>query len=360
VYPDALYLGIREKDRRFLALGIISAILAALAHPVSILLLGGLALLLANTYLRPRQLALLWKQSAVRWGTLGTIIVAGAIAVWFVPILKAWIAQHDKTPGSGQFFMRPPGRQGLKQVLYLLNFGESLTAPLVLAALAGLYLLWRERDRMVGLFLVCLAAFPIGFLTLVSLRTPVSTYYLLPSVPVFFLGAGVFLDYLFDVSWSLRPRWLVPATVTTILVIAGLPTLISDQRDGRRYNYRDVAHWLQPRVSSGDIIYSDQHMVLAHYLPGPEVLRLRDPAVVVEAFRKLRQSGRDGALWIVLPAPSHAFRTNPKLGVLSRWMYANCQLSYSTGIGRIDLRQNYLQTFRCPGRTAGGEAARSR
>ncbi len=61
------------------------------------------------------------------------------------------------------------------------------------------------------MFLASLVIFPLAFLCLILFRTPVSTYYLLPAAPVFFLGAGVFLDRVFADGDSLRPRWLMPA-----------------------------------------------------------------------------------------------------------------------------------------------------
>ena len=37
-------------------------------------------------------------------------------------------------------------------------------------------------------------------------------------------------------------------------------------------------------------------------------------------------------------------------GGLARWLYSNCQLGNTVGVGRIDFRQQYLQVFRCPPR----------
>jgi hypothetical protein len=62
----------------------------------------------------------------------------------------------------------------------------------------------------------------------------------------------------------------------------------------------------------------------------------------------LRQSGRGEAVWIVAPAPSHAFRTNLKSGGLLSWIYDNCQVRNTLGVGRVDFRQQYLQIYRCP------------
>jgi hypothetical protein len=97
-------------------------------------------------------------------------------------------------------------------------------------------------------------------------------------------------------------------------------------------------------------VFSDQFKVMIHYMPAVDVQRLRgDPAPLMEAVRGLHQSGRErGSLWIVKPAPSHAFRTNPKLGSLDRWLYDNCQLRNTIGQPRVDFRQNLLQIYRCP------------
>jgi hypothetical protein len=94
------------------------------------------------------------------------------------------------------------------------------------------------------------------------------------------------------------------------------------------------------------VIFSDQYMVLRHYGPGAEVRRLRDRTGLREAWE--RNQGRNAALWIVAPAPSHPFRTNLKRGGLIEWLQSHCQLRHSRGIGRLDLRQHYLHVYRCP------------
>jgi hypothetical protein len=134
-----------------------------------------------------------------------------------------------------------------------------------------------------------------------------------------------------------------------MIIAAGAPTLISQYRDGRRWDFRGVARWLDGRLLPDDVVFSDQFQTLGYYLPGRDVQRLRgDPAPLIESERALHQSGRGGSLWIVAPAPSHAFRTNPKLGSLNQWLYDNCQLRNTVGVGRVDFRQQYLQIYRCP------------
>jgi mannosyltransferase len=346
VYPYALYIGLREHNRRALALGLVTGVLASLAHPCSVILVGGLGVWILATYLTRDQLAHLWGQKSVRWGTLVAVILTGAIAVRFIPMLNGWL--YHRTSSSAFLFHLPNGR-GMREISYLLSFAESTTVPLVLTAIAGIYLLWQMRDRSLAVLLVSLFTFQLVFLTLVRLRAPISTFYLVPSLPVLFIGAGVFLDRPAAMEWKLRPAWLFSATVAGMMLAAGAPTLVSQYLDGRRWDFRAVARWLDGPLAAGDIVFSDQSSVMAHYLPEANVRRLvADPVLLEQAVRMLHQSRPEGALWIVAPAPSHAFRTNRNLGSLNRWMYSYCQLRNSVGVGRVDFRQQYLEVFRCP------------
>jgi hypothetical protein len=348
VYPYALYIGARERSRGALLLGIVTGLLALLAHPASVLLVGGPLIWLAWTYLRPQYLKAMWSRQSVRWGSLVALLVVAAILVRFVPILQRWIWEHDENPASGQFLLRSPPRL-LKPAVYILAYVEAWTVPVVLIGALGIYLLWQGRDRTLGVFLASLILFPLTFLCLIMFRTPVSTYYLLPAAPVLFLGAGVFLDRAMEVDWRLRPRWLAPALLLVLVLIPGTPTLVSQYLNGRRFDFKGVAQWLQPSLTPGDVIFSDQPVALGHYLPDADVRHLRyNTTPLSEAVRAVGDLGRGGALWIVAPAPAHAFRTNLRQGGLARWIYDNCQLRNTVGRSRVDFRQQYLQVYRCP------------
>jgi hypothetical protein len=226
---------------------------------------------------------------------------------------------------------------------------QNLTPPVVLAGALGTYVLWQGRTRPFALLLACLFFVPIAFILLVQIRTAVSPFYLIPAIPALFIGTGVFLDRLVEADIGLRPRWLLSAAVGAIILNSGAPTLISQYRDGKRWDFRGAAHWLDERLAPDDVVFSDQPKVVAHYLRGREVQRLvADPVRLGRAASMLHQSGRGGVLWIVAPAPSHAFRTNPGLGSMNGWIYDNCQLRNTLGVGRVDFRQNFLQIFRCP------------
>lgn len=346
VYPYALYLGLRDRNWRWIALGMVTLILAVLAHPVSIIAIGGPLLWAVWTYLRPGYLRQAWSYRSVRWGTALAAVLAVVLAVRLVPMLENWVVMHDTHPDMGQFLLPPKRPLGVKQLVLLMGYLESLTFPVVLAAAAGIYVLWHERERPVAILIGSVAVFHLLFIALISTRTPVSLFYLLPPAPAFYLAGGVFLDRIFQVEWGLRPRWLLPATIALALLLPGLPTLISQYLNGRRFDFRGTAQWLKPYLRPGDVVVSDQPMVMAHYLPESPVGKLRqDPAPLGDAIRSLAP-GR--TLWIVAPAPAHAFRTNLKGSGLARWLYDHCQVSNTIGRGRIDFRQQYLEVFRCP------------
>ena len=349
VYPYALYLGVRERDRRMLILGLVTLVLACLAHPASALLLGGPGVWLAFTYLRPTYIRRAWDQKVVRWGIIAGLVVAMIIAMRFVPILLRWVSLHDTKGPFGQYLLGPKLAPGLKQLKYLLAYAEGLTLTVTVTGAVGVYILAKRGDRALAAYLASVALFPIIFLTLVSLRTPVSTYYLLPTTPVFFIGAGVFLSRILEVDWGLRARWLMPATVLLLILHAGTPTLISQYRNGRRYDFRAAARWLEKRLKPNDVVFSDQPEAMGYYLPKKGVQQLRfNTEPLKDSLQAMRRDGREGTVWIVAPAPAHAFRTNLRQGGLATWMYSNCQLRNSLGAGRLDFRQQYLQIYRCP------------
>jgi hypothetical protein len=267
----------------------------------------------------------------------------------FIPLLRAWIVERDTIP-RGEFLLSLPVTPGVKQVLYLFAYVESLSLALALTGIMGIYLLWQRRDRSLAVLLGCMFVFPIAFLVLLSFRTPVSTFYLVPTLPIMFIAAGVLLDHVAGVEWGVRPRWLVAAVLTVLIVAAGAPTLISQYRDGRRYDFRGAALWLQDRIAPGDVVVSDQSEVTTYYLAGRKAERLvADPQLLTRTVEGL-PDGR--SLWIIAPYSAQGgHRTNPKLGGLKTWIYDNCRLRHVVGVARLDFRVNELQIYQCSDQT---------
>jgi mannosyltransferase len=351
VFPFALYTGVRERDRRLIWIGVITAVLAVLGHPVSVFLLGGLGLFLAMQ-LRRDDLRRLWSIPRVRWATLALAVLGTVVAVRLVAILQGWIFVRPRFRVKDHL-LHGVGGQGLRQLGILASYVDGLTLPVVLIGALGIYLLWRGRDRTLAVLLMCLGIFPVACILLLSLRTAVSTTYFVPTHAVFFVGAGLFLDRLADVDLDLRPRWLVSAAVTVLILLAGAPTLISQYRDGRRHDFRGAARWLDERLAPGDMVFSDQFRVMTYYLPKAPVLPLTaDTGALGRSLRELQESERRGRLWIVAPYTARGSRqTAANLSGLKRWIFNTCQLQNAVGVARLDFRVKELQIFRCPAGT---------
>ena len=334
-------------------------LLAVLSHPVAVILLGGPAIWLCTTYCRPRYLRQAWSHAGFRWATLAAAVLVALLAYRLVPLLRGWVTMHDTHPGMGQFLLGPKWANGPKQMVLMLAFLESVTLPIAIAAAAGVYLLWRQRDRTLGLYLTSLAVFQLAFIALVSHADPgVDLLSRARGAGVLPGGRRVLRSRRCGGLGCAHPLAACRPLLAVAFLTAGLPTLVSQYRNGRRYDFRGVAQWLTPQLSAADVVYSDQPMVLAHYLKGVSVQKLRqDPSGLRDSLAGLQRAGDSGTLWIVAPAPAHAFRTNLKAGGLADWLYGNCQLRNTVGRGRLDFRQQYLQVFRCPPETASARVA---
>ncbi|HET9480451.1 MAG TPA: glycosyltransferase family 39 protein, partial [Candidatus Polarisedimenticolia bacterium] len=94
IYPYALYIGVRDRSGWALAVGLVTLALAALAHPVAVVLVGGPLLWLAAVYLRPRYLRQAWTYPSFRWALAGVGVLLVLLAIRFVPLLRDWIVLH--------------------------------------------------------------------------------------------------------------------------------------------------------------------------------------------------------------------------------------------------------------------------
>lgn len=353
VYPFAIFIGLRDRNVRMLGLGLVTAALAVLAHPVSLLLVGGLGVWLL-TQVRRDQLTGLWNQKAVRWTAGMMAIVAAVGAVRFVPMLLDWVSIHDDNKRVSDHLLSMPGRVGVKQAGMLLAYLDGLTLPLVLTAALGVYLLCLRRERPLALLLSCLFVAPVAFLLLLSFRTAVSVTYMISTAPAVFVGAGMALDRCSRLDWEVRPAWLLSAMVGTMIILSGAPTLLSQYRDGRRQDFRGAARWLQGHLSPGDQVYSDQFRTMKLYLPGTRIHHLSaEPASLAQALEGLQISRPPGTLWLVVPYTARGgHRTTPKLDSFKGWIYGHCQLAETVGVARLDFRHNELQIYRCPPATS--------
>ena len=342
-YSLAFYIGVRERKREWIIGSLLLGLLAVLAHPTCGLLAGGIGLWLLISYGTRVQFRRLRSSQPARWVLAAAVLAAALTAVWLIPLLQVWVAtSHMKR---------------LRGTALVLSQVDGLTAELSLVAIAGVLWIW-HRDRSLAVFLAALVVVPTAFLVVLSYGTAVSTSYLFPTAPVFFIGAALFLDQVTRLPVEPWTRRLLTTTVLAVLLASNIPGLWSQYRDGGRPDFRAAAVYLKGQIGSGDGIVSDQSRTLKHYLPDARITPLRRRQEKVQAsLDTVRLAGGDGKLWIVVQASLRAGFKNHKLGLgpVADWVYANCQLRHTVEQPRLDFRNNGLQIFECP---AGGGAPR--
>jgi hypothetical protein len=343
-YPLAFYIGVRERKRVWIISSLLLGLLAMLAHPTAGLLAAGIGVWLIVTYGTRVDVQRMRASQSARWVLAAAVLAVGLTAVWLIPLLRAWVATSHMKRLSGTALV-------LSQI-------DGLTAELSLVAIAGVLWIW-HRDRSLAAFLAALVVVPTAFLVALSYGTAVSTAYLFPTAPVFFIGAALFLDQVTRIPVEPWTRRLLASTVIAVLLASNVPGLWSQYRDGGRPDFRAAAAYLKGRLGPDDAIVSDQSRTLKHYLPGARITPLRRrPERIQASLDEVRLDGADGRLWIVVQASLRAGFKNHKLGLgpIADWVYGTCQLRQTVEQPRLDFRNNGLQIFQCP--IGGGKPPR--
>ena len=180
------------------------------------------------------------------------------IAIRYLPVLGAWIQEHDEG-GTKDNLLRLPGRPGVKQLALILSYAEGVTIPVVLAGVVGILSSGSVRDRR-SRAARRPAYVPGRALVLLSFRTPVSID-LSPADRARVLDRcrGVPGSPCGAADWGCG-RAGCSRRGHDFIILAGLPTLLSQYRDARR---RDFAE--PPPISpagfdpgDGDVLGSSQ------------------------------------------------------------------------------------------------------
>ena len=225
IYPFALYVGVRDRNGRALALGFVPLVLGVLAHPGRGTP-GGRPHHLADRDVRsvPGISGRPGAYPAFRWGAAIALVLLVALSFRLVPILPGLdlAARSESRHGTVPAAVAKLA-QGLKQILLLAAYFEGLTFPVVLAAAGGhLSALARSGTARWRVFLASLAVFPLALH-----RADLDSH---AGVDVLPAAHGARCSFSAPASSSIgssrwtgrsRPRWLVPVTITVMIVLAG-------------------------------------------------------------------------------------------------------------------------------------------
>lgn len=330
ISPTALYLGVREESRGWIAAGIAATVLGWFAHPTTVLpAVGFLAWLAGYAVLRTggRRRRLLLGALAV--AALGGLAAGAAL-------LGQWVSGSDWT--------------GIGGVWVAVSYGARTSAGPALAAAAGVALLWFDGRRGLALFLAAAAGVPVVLLGVLGEFVPVHTGYLFATVPCTLLAAGAFLDGTIRRVEDRAGRIVVGVATVGVVVATGLPSFVSHYVDGGKADFRRAARLVAERAGPSDVVLGEHTGPFELYAPSLDARPLGRDTVRLDSLR--RSAGRSsppGDLWVVPYLHSSGGFGLAGLGRARAWVWRNCRLVLRDQPVRIDHVRNIVEVWRCPG-----------
>jgi hypothetical protein len=329
LYGLALLGWVRHRRAGWLCLAATSGILAVLAHPTALPVIGVGALIVAwHDQANSRRHGSLWPWAV----TLGAALLAAVVR--YGPIIASWSTQW---------------RYAHTSLPLALAFLDWMTAPVVICALAGMVLWWRAERGPVPQIVAITALLPTALFLGLSRVMNISVSYLYATTPFYFLAAGWLLARVAQSMTAPGRTPLIPsAVVVTVVAAANLVGLASHFRDGGRVPWRDAAYALPSLTGPRDTILAEQaeggRQPLHFYVRELPLGALRPDSLTLG-----RVVHRGGAPWVLVTRVDRAgFGFHEyQFAEVYAWLDAHCQHIKDFTTPRLDFRRNELQLFRC-------------
>ena len=300
--------------------------LGALTHPTFVLPMVGAVL---SLHLDPPGIA------GGRW-TLRLPSAQSLRWLWgpLVVTVGGWVAGLRLT-GNGSALGNHSGRGLIPTVGAALGMVQWATPELLtVAALGAVFLLWRgadEPDRRWGLLVLCGLATGSALILVSGLRNDVYADYGMAMLPLLFLTAGALVS-------RAGSSTLVGVTIA-VLVVAELPGLASNLRDGMRFDYRPAFAYVEA--------HGADRLMLGPSLP---IQRHYAPELRFEETGESRQSLADalvrtGGYWLIIPRHRNGWSGGDP--DMQDWADANCRVVLRNGKPRFDYREYDVQLAWC-------------
>jgi 4-amino-4-deoxy-L-arabinose transferase-like glycosyltransferase len=191
------------------------------------------------------------------------------------------------------------------------SFVFYLQPSLVLAAMAGLFFAWRDREDL-GLLLTAQVVVPIALVMAASLKTTASAGYCLASLFSVALLAGLALDRIATLT-SHAGRSVIGACLTmgVLLSLSVDLALYHLYYNGYKPRWKEVSEYVASHRSANDDFLADEADVVRFYTPAARVDGL---AYVAEIFGTPAYPPRDRNIWIAAYAGSEGALQLPEAG----------------------------------------------
>ena len=321
----ALLGWLRNRRGGWLGLAAASGVLATLAHPSALPVVGTGALIVGlNEYRNNRRLPL-WSWALA----LGIGLIVAAVR--YGPIIAYRSAYRESACCH----------TGLPLAFSLLDW---MTAPVLLCALVGMALWWWTERGTMPLVVAACALIPTVLFIGMSELMVVSLSYLFATTPFYFLAAGWLIAHIArSAPAQSRASLAYCGVAVAVVASANLVGLASHFRDCGRLPYRDVANALPSLTGGRDTILAEGTH-LEFYLPQLPLGALPWDSLTLHG--KVHQGG---AAWVLVPRVDRAGfgYYERQFAQVYTWVDGHCALVKVFTTPRLDFRRNALELFRC-------------
>lgn len=271
---------------------------------------------------------------ARRRPVLAVAVIALALATAWWLVYRMQTASNDRLLADIRYFS--PSQ-------LVLGLISTITPSIVLAAVAGFFLVWRDK---------ALPPAERGFLPLVTVGTLLTFAAAFPFLavgPAHVLSASATIfalaGYLLALLWrETRPGW-AGAVAAAVLVLSSGRELASHLLDGSRVDYRPlIAQMRERQRSSPGPVFATSHAVVDIYAPE---LSSRELIADPDSLSWLRDPARTQMVWVLMGE----HRTGPDVPEDLLDVSASppaCRLVARTGRERVDYHLNAARLYECP------------
>ncbi len=318
---------IDPRPRTYVVTALVLA-LGALTHPTFVLPMVGAVISLHVVQESDRWQIKLPSSESVLWLWVPLVVAVGG---WIVFL---------KFSGNAGALGNKHGRGFGATIGAVLGMIQWVTPEVLLAGLlAAGFLFWRgdADERRWGLLALGALTTGGGLILASGFRNDVYADYGQSMLPVVFLTCGALAAR----AWQ-QPEpvvKMIAATAVAVLLAAEIPGLLSNFRDGMRFDYRPAFAYVTA--------HDPQRLVLG---PSQAIQRAYAPALTFEEIGGSQASlagalTRSGGYWLIISRHRNGWSGGDQ--DMQDWVDSNCRVTLRSGASRFDYRQYDVELAWC-------------
>lgn len=228
------------------------------------------------------------------------------------------------------------------------NFGYHI----FMFAVFGFFTLWKHQRALAYFLMLHMVLTILVLAVLAFMGKATGQRYTLAVISTLYLLAGCGVYSLIGDLFIRNRIWFVVALLAFLLPF--LPSLLSHYKDGDRLDFRQAAAFLGERCQDGDIVYSQTHAILEHYLEDYFDSRNMSKSPRLEIFEASTEfdderfdnvAGATKRIWIVIE--ESRFQSGPGFFTegFRNFIINQCRLVSEIFRTRYDYHRNVLRIY---------------